>query len=85
MGIKWHLSDSAQGACKGRGGVRGAELSHRVWGKGSSAHSDLQGWREGKRKHILAVPRSRLPEGGAPCSQLHVKLSSGHTRSHALT
>lgn len=46
MGLKSHLSDSAKGPCEDRGVVRGAELSHRVWGKGLSAHSDLQGWRE---------------------------------------
>lgn len=50
MGVKNHLSDSAEDPCEGRGGVRGAELSHRVWGKGLSAHSDLQGWRGGEEE-----------------------------------
>lgn len=46
IGVKSNLADSAEGHCEGRGGVRRAELSRRVWGKGLSAHSDLQGWRE---------------------------------------
>lgn len=38
--------------------------------------------REGKRKHIFVAAHSRLPEGGAPCSLLHVRLSSGYRLSH---
>jgi len=72
--------NAAEGDSEGRGGARGARFKSQGVGGGLVSPQWPSGLeRGGKRKHIFAAPLSRLPEGGAPCSLLHVRLSSGHT------